>query len=258
MWNCPLKLYITTDMRADIQALRLVLSNPDRFPWGSPISHLIPRPPSHIVTGDASVVAGGGYSFSLSFWWHVPWPQDVHQRTIKFRNDAGDGLLSINLLEFVVIILNYAASLLVTRLEPSADPFPRLLNRVDNRTALAWSQRAAKSSRHAQALGRVLANLLLASPLALTSDYISTSDNALADRISRSPLLFPCSPDFASLQQDYPQLDSCRQYLPSPDLLSTVYSALSHRSAPAPGAPVPLGRIIPASGTGSPTSTRTT
>ena len=157
----------------------------------------------------------------------------------------------------MVIILNYAGSLLVTCLEPSSDPFPRLQNRVDNRSALAWSQRAAKSSRQAQALGRVLANLLLASPLALTSDYITTSDNALADRISRCPLLFPSSPEFDSLKQDYPQLASCRQYLPSPDLLSIVYSALSDGSAPTPEAHVPLGRIVPASNTGSPTSLRT-
>jgi len=127
LWNCPLKVFITTEMRHDVDRLHEVLSDPSQYPWQSPISHMIPRDPSFTAYGDASLMAGGGYSSDLHFWWHLEWPSEIHHRTIKFWDDNKERLVSINLLEFIVVILNYAASLLAIRTSPPPhDPYPVL------------------------------------------------------------------------------------------------------------------------------------
>ena len=242
-------------MRLDLQTLHRALSNPDSFPWESPISHLIPRIPNDAY-GDACLTAGGGFSYDFSFWWFIKWPDHIHQRTIKFLDTVGSSLISINLLEFIVIIINYVAANLALKigshLANPADPYPTLRNFVDNRSALTWSNRAAKSSRYAQALGRILSNQLLGSPLALSSEFIPGIQNSLADEISRSQYLTTDSQSFSKLVQAHPKLASCRQFHPSPELLSTVYSALSDASAPSLGTKTQPGHFTPARNTGSP------
>ena len=213
---------------------------------------MIPRDPSFTAYGDASIMAGGGYSFDLRFWWHLEWPSEIHHRTIKFWDDNKERLVSINLLEFIVIILNYAASLLAIRTSPPPhDPYPVLRNFADNRSAIQWSSCAAKSSPHAQALGRILSDLLLTSPLALDSSFIPGVENTVADAISRSDLTSYLKLH-AALTQAYPSLASCRRYHPSPELLSVIFSALSDASTPNLGKTVPLGLFSPASATGRP------
>ena len=260
LWNCPLKIFITKDMRLDINTLHEALSNPSRFPWHSPISHLIPRTPNDAY-GDACLTAGGGYSFDFSFWWFVKWPDHIHRRTIKFLSTGGSDLVSINLLEFIVIIINHVAAGHALQLgfhsDNPPDPYPTLRNFVDNRSALQWSTRAAKSSQYAQALGRILSNQLLGSRLALSSEFIPGIENSLADDISRSPHLSADSPSFSSLTQKYPKLASCRQFHPSPELLSTLYLALSDASAPNLGTKMQPGHFDPAKSTGSPSPTIT-
>ena len=150
----------------------------------------------------------------------------------------------------MVAIITYAASRCALEQMDTSDPYPTLQNLVDNRSALQWSRRAARSSPHAQALGRVLSNLLITSPLALSSEFIAGEDNALADRISRSTNLTQHTPEFLSLLQEFPRLRSCQRFVPSPELLSALYSALSVASAPKLTSQVPLGHITPYRTTG--------
>ena len=138
--------------------------------------------------------------------------------------------MSINALGFVVIILNYAASLLAIIEEPGKynTPAPILLNYADNTSAISWTKRAARSSPMGKALGLVLWSLLINSPLALQSEHIAGVHNTLADKISRSSLHESHScPKFDILVQKILILSSCCCYHPNPELLLAIYQALS-------------------------------
>jgi hypothetical protein len=74
--------------------------------------------------GDSCLEGAGGYSLSLGFLWHLPFPEEVKLRMLLHKRDNADGLLiSINLLEFVTIIINYCAALhIVLSTNPMNDP----------------------------------------------------------------------------------------------------------------------------------------
>jgi hypothetical protein len=40
----------------------------------TPIAHLIPRTPTASIVGDNFLLACGGYSITLKFWWHLSFP----------------------------------------------------------------------------------------------------------------------------------------------------------------------------------------
>jgi hypothetical protein len=116
--------------------------------WETPIAHIIPRMPSAISFGDSLLTGMGGYSLSLKFWWHLPIPEEVQRRTLLHKKDNSDGqLISINVFEFVMVIINYVASLFViTTTTFTSDPFPILLNVTDNMSALSWTTHACRKS----------------------------------------------------------------------------------------------------------------
>ena len=256
IWSCSVSLFFTKELIQEIATLYHIFENPDTFFWGVPIGHLIPRDPSYRAWGDSSTDSGGGFSPCLTFWWFVNWPAEVRHRTIKFfKADHGgsDEFVSINALEFVVVILNYAASkLAILQNKDRYDiPNPVLMNYADNTSAVAWTKRAARSSPTGKALGRILCNLLINSPLALQSEHVAGTDNTIADRISRSSLhkSHTC-PNFVLLEQEFPILSSCRRYQPSQELLSALYQALSSGSGPVRIKKVPLGHFVPGKHTG--------
>ena len=62
--------------------------------------------------GDSSLEGAGGYSIGLKFWWHIEFPEEVKLCTLLHRKDNKKGqLVSINVLKFVTVIVNYIASL---------------------------------------------------------------------------------------------------------------------------------------------------
>ena len=93
-----------------------------------------------------SLEGAGGYSISLGFWWHIPFPDAVRQRTLLHKQDNKDGLLiSINFLEFVTAIVNYCAALhFVTTTSATNDLYLVLLNVTNNASALSWTTGACK------------------------------------------------------------------------------------------------------------------
>ena len=61
---------------------------------------------------DSCLEGARGYSIELGFWGHIDFPEEVKQRTLLFKPDNKDRkLISINVLEFVTVIVNYCASL---------------------------------------------------------------------------------------------------------------------------------------------------
>jgi hypothetical protein len=128
----------------------------------------------------------GGYSLSLGFWWHLPFPEEVKLHTILHKRDNADGLLiSINVLEFVTVIINYCATLhMVPSKNPTNNPYPVLLNITDNASALSWTTGACRKSRTGCLLACFFCLLQINSPLGIKSQWISTLHNAIADDIS--------------------------------------------------------------------------
>eukprot|EP00957_Ditylum_brightwellii_P036747 2782893-Ditylum_brightwellii.AAC.1 len=80
------------------------------YKWETPIAFLIPRDPDFTADGDSSLVAAGGYSLQLNCWWHLEWPKNVQERSIReMKRDNRGKLISINILEYITAILNYVA-----------------------------------------------------------------------------------------------------------------------------------------------------
>jgi hypothetical protein len=88
---------------------------------------------------DSLLEGAGGFSITLGFCWHIRFPAEVVQRTLQFRSNNDDGMLvSINVLEFVMVIINYCAALHVIQTSPITDnPNPVILNVADNSSTLS-------------------------------------------------------------------------------------------------------------------------
>eukprot|EP00957_Ditylum_brightwellii_P081725 6217269-Ditylum_brightwellii.AAC.1 len=77
---------------------------------------MIPRDPNFVADSDSSLLAAGGFSTQLQFWWHLEWPEEVQARNIKkMKRDKDGNLISINILEFSTVILNYVACIVSTQ-----------------------------------------------------------------------------------------------------------------------------------------------
>jgi len=50
--------------------------------WETTIAHITPRIPTFTSFGDSCLKGAGGYSVSLGFWCHIPFPEAVKQRTL--------------------------------------------------------------------------------------------------------------------------------------------------------------------------------
>ena len=116
--------FISRNIRAELTIIQTVLSSPSIFQWSAPIGHLIPRDANFQSWGDASLLAGGGFSLDLQFWWHIQWPPSITSLTLdkfifKQKNSATGEIVSINLLEFLVVIVNYIASTVSLQSHPT-------------------------------------------------------------------------------------------------------------------------------------------
>ncbi len=114
--------------------------------WETPIAHLIPRMPFVTTIGDSLLEGAGGFFTTLGFWWHICFPDEVVQRTLRFKTNNDDGMLVlINVLEFVMVIINYCAALHVVWTSPITDnPHHVILNVTDNSLALSWTLHTCK------------------------------------------------------------------------------------------------------------------
>jgi hypothetical protein len=232
------KYFITKNMRLEIEFLRDKLLPNSDIQWETPIAHIIRRMPSATVYGDSSLTGMGGYSLDLKFWWHLPVPEEVQQRTLLHKADNIDGqLISINVLEFVTVIIDYIASLhVITTTSYTADPHPVLLSVTDNTSALSWTLHACRHSNIGQRLARFFCSLLINSPLGINSKWISTHENTIPDEISRlkakldrhSQLTY----DFSTLQQTFPELTCCSFFQPKPELISLIWEIVLHEKWP--------------------------
>jgi hypothetical protein len=180
-------------MRQEIEFFHKKLLPNSGIHWESPIAHIILRIPTFITFGDSCLKRAGGYSLSLGFWGHLPFHEEVKLCTLLHKQDNVDSrLISINVLEFVTVIINYCAALhMVLSTNPMNNPYPVLLSVIHNASALSWTTGACCRSRIGRLLARFFCWLLINLPLSINSQWISMLHNAIADDIS-------CAKDAAS------------------------------------------------------------
>ena len=165
----------------------------------------------------------------MKFWWYIEWPSAVRERTLLFIRQRGDKrLISINVLEYATIIINYvAATHYFMWVSPDAsNPFPVVLIEADNTSAESWTIKACKSSLIGRELGLLQCALMITNPVGVCTGRVSTDDNFIADGISRVENSTNADSYFRSLAQDFPQLRSCRRFQPSAELVSSVIRIL--------------------------------
>jgi hypothetical protein len=135
-------------MRSELIFLSDALIPNSGIKFETPIAHLIPRVPTALVIGNSLLVACGGYSINLKFWWHLSFPKDIVERTLlHLKNNSDETFISINCLEYVSIIINYYAALVVfDTCNVNSDPYLVVLCITDNTSTLNWTLNTSKRS----------------------------------------------------------------------------------------------------------------
>jgi hypothetical protein len=215
---------INSTMRSEIEFFREYLQPDSKIVWETKIALLIPRTPSATVFGDSSLEGAGGYSVDMGFWWHIQFPDKIVQRTLLHNKNNKDGkLISINVLEYVTVIIDYCASLETIRTTSfTTDPHPVVLNMTDNTSALSWTLHTCKQSKIGRRLARFFCSLLI------NSDAISRHKKRMLDQDPNSPPSF----DYSTLKQNFPELSHCAFFQINPDLLSVIWDILLNEKWP--------------------------
>jgi hypothetical protein len=183
------KYNISKWMKSKIEFFQTAIEDDSMILWKTPIAHLIPRTPSAVTIGDSCLEGAGGYSIGLGFWWHLAFPHDIVIHTLKNNKDGANGpLVSINVLEFVTVIINYCVAIQIMGSaghQSLDDPHPVVLNITDNKSALNWTLHSCQGSPAACLLARLFGYLQIYSLIGINSKWIPTDENKIADDISR-------------------------------------------------------------------------
>ena len=220
-------------MKKEMQTLRHILADPTQCKWEVPIRHLIPSNYDCTALGDTCLEGGGAFCDEFRFWYYLEWRDEIKQLTLK-HNKNKKTLVSINCLEFAIIIISYNAILDAIELLALAKdvPHPKSLILSDNRAADAWARKIASSSLIGKLLCQILCRLLMNQVLGLDSGHIAGEENDCADGISR--LTKDSLTSIHTLMQKFPKLASYQRYYPNPELISLICKALMNKLGEVP------------------------
>ena len=161
IWQSKMRFYITKTMKEDIRFLEYFLLK-RRDLLFIPIAHWVPRDPDFSGRGDVCLEGAGGYSLDLKFWWFLEWPQEIKSKTLKYFDVKvkidKTNFISINLLEYATIIINYATATQAYKEDiPVGHVYPVFKNESDNISAVVWSKKASMSTPAGKALAKLFA-----------------------------------------------------------------------------------------------------
>ena len=221
----------------DLRTLLATLHSSRTHIWTRPIALCIPRVSQFEILGDASIEGLGGWlSTHYPFMWRLTkpdllrlgfiLPKDMQSTKLSDpTQDTPDALWHINLLEFVVLLINFW---FLQRLASHATPQPQTLvisMRTDNTSALSWLSHAARAKRPAtRRLARLFQAMLTSAPIPvqLQASHIAGELNHNADLLSRPSL----APTWASvIEQSKPVLDPSTAYRVPSKLLSMILTS---------------------------------
>ena len=223
LWRTKTAITIPDSVRHEIYQLHAHLADITK-PWSISIGHVIPRDAQFTSLGDACGIGGGAYCHELQYWFDVIWSDQTRQNFVA-------GRIHINLLEFIIVLLQLAAT--ITRAEAKENrfaiqPLSKLLIRTDNSPSRNWAHKVSAKSERGQLLVSLYAAFLERTDLTVACDHIAGVNNTLADFISRPPPE-PHS-HLERCQQIFlvePRLKSYCFFRPSHELLSCLESRLS-------------------------------
>ena len=235
---------------SEIVFLQKKFSSRNRYRLYTPISYLVHRTPDYFARGDVCLDGAGGFCLGLKFWWFFPWPQSITILTLKhFRTSVRiepTKFISINLLEYITIILTYAGAIEALRQLTASQTlkYPLLELASDNTSAVAWTKKAVLSNNIGKRLAQVFCRLKASNELGLSACHIAGVDNTTADKISRmSNSSF--SSEFRTLLQEHPELRLCRRFHPNTLLVSSLMQMLLLEQTCPDLIPKPLGHFSP-------------
>ncbi len=254
LWHSKAKYENPANVQKDLALLHDWLSDPTVV-WERSIAHWIPRDPTFVSAGDASQVAGGAITEELKFWFDVYWTERVRHGCKHKPSDPE--FIHINVLEFVVVLLQLAACIVALETDYAKSicgdkipEIPHLLVWTDNTSSKSWSNKLTTTSNKAQPLLGILSRLLQRNNIGFESGHIAGVSNDGPDFISRPELASePALTHFHRSQQimmNDERLKSWAFFRPSPEFLSLLASTLfsGHWAAP-PSLPKNLGHFEP-------------
>jgi len=182
----------------------------------------------------------GSYSSDLRFWWFKPFPDEIVARMLlHLKNNDGQNFISLIILEYVTVIINYCGALTAFMEDGfTDDPYPVVLCVTDSVSAKNWTMHTCKKSIIGRALARFFCGLLIGLEVGINAKWISTVGNKTADDISRltknltSTTSSSSAYDFSKLKQDHADLKLCCFYHPSQELLSMIWKIVLTRKLP--------------------------
>lgn len=241
--------FILPTMHEEMNIIKWALAC-DEIKKSSPIAHLIPNNDDAECHGDASLDSAGGWSIDMKFFWWIDWPEDVKKRTLRYiKNGKTNELICINCLEYATVLINFAACMYFWLTEGNAKarniPYPRVMIKADNKSSEYWATKGCKRSMVGRRLGRLQFAMMIDNPVGLDTGHVDTKTNYIADYISRIKRESDVLVGFDSLMQKYPQLNACRRFHPSKELISYVTDALLSRKLIDPSDLVQLLRRNP-------------
>jgi len=255
IWCARTTVHLTPNLRLCINLLHDVFSNRS-ISWAAKMPFIILRDPHAVSAGDASEIGGGGHNHKLRCWFDVIWSAETLRRIAL--PDGHKDKLQINVLEFAMVVLQFAA--FVVRLDtlseeellavfPDGMPvLPVLLCVTDSTASKSWAARVTSKSRRAQSLIAIFAQFLRACDFGINCQHVAGVLNLLADFVSRPAHICLSHAERAEqICQSHPFLRTCDCFLPSPELLQLLTSALfTSPSVALPDLPSNLGRFVPA------------
>ena len=149
------KYRINHTLREEQSFIRRCLDLANGIIWATPIAHIVERDAKYTSAGDSCLYGGGGFSVAFRFWWHLTWPESIKKRTLLFmKNNRMGRFISINVLEFVTIVINYCAALTALQEDGCEDPYPVILIWADNTNSVRWTNHGCRESLIGRALAR--------------------------------------------------------------------------------------------------------
>jgi len=232
---------ISERLHNELRTLHDYLADPTN-PWRINIGHIIPRDYVSVNVGDASFFGVGFWSDQFRVICMIATCLSIRKRCYYGKDHAGR--LSMNILEYVTSIFDYACSITILEHDTGATmreqlfpngvpPMARILSSKDNRVSEAWIRKGATSAIQGQQLIRIMGALGNYSTTKQDGGHIKGTDNKAADMLSRPDKENGYRLDHAALLAHldntiatYPRFATYKVFMPSSNLFRAVAWAL--------------------------------